>query len=572
MTTTTEHLSISKLLDESIIQIGDILQICKQKSQDGNYGRQENIEYAGEVTRIAEKLAGIEKREEGMSLNDTFSTVLWLPDNMTHPFSMLKNISLLNNQLLMLKDINWNDTRFVYLYGSRRGSKSFAAVLAFLYAIKWRWDQKMLSGQISPGWIDYEGRGGHEGFLECAIIAPKEKLLTKTLQYLNAILTLSKLNRMKDYDITNKKEGIYLKGGIRIYTVTAGNESGIMGKGLDVVLCTELARLEETIYKQTIRPSLIDKQGIFISDTTIKKGDNWYIDLIKSGISEQSTAWEKNHEEFKKESCKRPYAKTFFFHVRDNKFIPNIEQELKLLKGTEKEKGELPPYLYDQEIEGLWELSTEAIYEEFDESKHVEQPTEEIIALTLNNAEYVGLALDIGYSANRENEGKTALLAIAYSDQPKDLESTDYCILESFESNQVPFLDPFWAELMKSYISKYNAKSIVFDNANAKTVETFKRNYSLQRGLKWIPAIKDIVEGIEHLKQLFHLDKIHTFSEGNTELIEDLKRYRWGKKKNGGLILKPMAAYSDLPDALRYAIYTPFVMNLGSRFRKQHAR
>ncbi len=562
--------TIPQLIDQSLEQIGSIVDAGGKKLAQNKYGRQENIEYAKSLTKVVEQLSTLQQQEAGASLNDTFSTVEWLPKNMSHPFSMLKNVQLLDNQLQMLLDIDWNDTRFLYIYGSRRGSKSFAAVLAFLYAIKYRWDLKLRSGQVSQSWIDYANRGGHEGFLECAIIAPRESLLVKSIQYLNMIMTLSKLNRLKDYEISNKKEGIYLKGGIRIYHVTASNESGLMGKGLDVILCTEFARLEEGIYKQIIRPCLIDKNGIFIADTTIKKGDNWYIDLIKSGISEDAEAWEKNHENYKKANDKRPFVKTYFFHLKDNTFVPNVDQEIHRLKGDENTRGELPKFLYEQEIEGIWELTDERIFEEFDPLSHVEDATEEKVNTVLDAAKFVNLVLDIGYSTGREHEGKTALLVIAYSEYPTSLDSTDYCVLESYESNEIPFMDAYWAELIKDWAVKYGCKTIIFDNANARNIESFKRNFSTPKSLSWKPAIKDIIESIEYIKCLFHSGKIFILRQTNEQLIEDLENYKWAKKKTGENTLKPAAAYSDLVDALRYGIWTPFAKKM-ERVKNKHA-
>lgn len=566
----TEPVTIPQIIDLSLEQIADIVDTSGKKMKENKYGRSENIEYAKSLTKVVEQLSSLKQQDEGVSLNDTLSTVQWLPKNMAHPFSMLKNLQLLDNQLQMLSDIDWNDTRFLYLYGSRRGSKSFAAVLAFLYAMKHRWDLKLKSGQISPSWVDFKNRGEHEGFLECAIIAPRESLLTKTLQYLNMIMTLSKLNRLRDYEVSNKKEGIYLKGGIRIYHVTASNESGLMGKGLDLILCTEFARLEENIYKQIIRPCLLDRQGIFIADTTIKKGDSWYIDLIKSGIDEKDIAWEKNHTHFKKELCRRPSVKTFFFHVKDNTFISNVDQELKRLKGDETTPGELPRYIYEQEIEGIWELTEERIFEEFNPLHHVEDHTEDKVRTVLENAKFVNLSLDIGYSNGREHEGKTALLAVAYSEYPTSYESTDYCILESFESNEIPFMDKFWTELIREWSEKYMAKTMIFDNASARNIESFKRNFPTPKTLTWKPAIKDIVESIEYIKCLFHANKIYILRQKNEQLIEDLENYKWQKKRTGESILKPAAAYSDLVDAMRYALWTPFAQKMG-RVKNRHA-
>jgi phage terminase large subunit len=93
-------------------------------------------------------------------------------------------------------------------------------------------------------------------------------------------------------------------------------------------------------------------------------------------------------------------------------------------------------------------------------------------------------------------------------------------------------------------ISNYD--EIFCDSAEPKTIEELSRC-----GLNARNSNKDVLEGIRKLKSLplFITDR-------STNLIKELKNYKWKVDKNGKKLDEPVKFSDHLIDAMRYAIYT----------------
>lgn len=93
-------------------------------------------------------------------------------------------------------------------------------------------------------------------------------------------------------------------------------------------------------------------------------------------------------------------------------------------------------------------------------------------------------------------------------------------------------------------ISPYD--EIFCDSAEPKTIEEICRS-----GLNAKPSNKDVLEGIRKIKSLPLF-----ITERSTNIIKELKNYKWKTDKNGKKLDEPVKFMDHSLDAARYAIYT----------------
>lgn len=551
---------IQRTIDQGVEIIQKCVAMTNHRLQTGVYAIEDVNHTADKISKTLERISGIGAIQDGASLNNSLQTWICNPVFTQHPFNLFRNSQFLKLQQEIIEQIQWDTTKILINIGGRQSGKTAAAAFQFVHALAHRFRKRLESGELWEGWLDYAGRAEYEPFIDALIIAPKDALTRKTSEYFRKILTLADALSLIDTEISTKKGGIWLHGGVRIQICTGSNENNIMGKALDVVLVDELARLNELIYEQTIRPALLTKDGLLIAATTILKGEHWFIDLIKSGLDKDSELWEKNQTNYDASKSERPKIITYFHHTKNNTFIKNIDDTLDYMKRT------MSKYIYEQEIEGIWFLQEDAVFVEF-RQEHVHNRTDELVHNILSSAEFVAIGLDIGFSSAKEHIGSTALTCVAFSRYSQDVEDCDYVVLASAASNQIPFLNDYWSELIRKWSQNYNVKYLFYDNAKQLIIDSFLTSYMKKQTCEWITASKTLMPGIEHMKRLFHLGKIDILDgEGNTgndSLVNDLVNYKWKKDTLHRPGLEPSAAYSDRPDALRYCIVTPYFRQLG---------
>ena len=104
------------------------------------------------------------------------------------------------------------------------------------------------------------------------------------------------------------------------------------------------------------------------------------------------------------------------------------------------------------------------------------------------------------------------------------------------------------ADLIEQYkqIGIGRRNEIFCDAAEPKTIEELCR-----AGFNAKPADKDVTEGIRKCKGM----PIRIVS-GSTDLIKEIKNYKWKIDKNGKVLDEPIKFADHLMDAMRYAIFT----------------
>lgn len=104
------------------------------------------------------------------------------------------------------------------------------------------------------------------------------------------------------------------------------------------------------------------------------------------------------------------------------------------------------------------------------------------------------------------------------------------------------------ADLIERYKSVDISKTleIYCDNAEPKTIEELCR-----AGYNAMPADKDVLEGIRKVKGM----PIYVTQE-STELIKEIKNYKWKVDKNGKVLDEPVKFNDHAMDAMRYGVFT----------------
>lgn len=102
------------------------------------------------------------------------------------------------------------------------------------------------------------------------------------------------------------------------------------------------------------------------------------------------------------------------------------------------------------------------------------------------------------------------------------------------------------AYLIKTSVGINKRTSVYCDTARPESIEEINR-----AGVNAKPADKAVWEGIKCVKQ-----RPLYVTRNSTNLIKELKSYKWKKDKDGKVLEEPVKFYDDACDALRYGIYT----------------
>jgi len=116
---------------------------------------------------------------------------------------------------------------------------------------------------------------------------------------------------------------LQFKNGATIEFYSAGNPEALAGEGVDFMIVDEAGLIENRVWNQLLRPTLMDTLGDALMIST-PRGHNWFWDVWKRGQEGV-----KNHESWQ-------------FSQADNPFIDPEE--------TQSAKEELPELMYRQEI------------------------------------------------------------------------------------------------------------------------------------------------------------------------------------------------------------------------------
>lgn len=215
----------------------------------------------------------------------------------------------------------------------------------------------------------------------------------------------------------------------------------------------------------------------------------------------------------------------FSYKLEDNNFLS--DRYIKNIKASTP-SGKY----YARDVDGLWTVAEGAVYSDFDKSIHV-------VGKIPNDIIRYYAGVDWGF----DHYGVIVVIA-------EDSKGNSYIV--DGTASKYKHID-WWINKAKEYTKKYGGIPFYCDTARTEHIYDFKRNY-----IDAIYANKSVLAGIEEVakrwknKSLFYL-------RGSIPLFEDeIYQYKWKENSKEDQVIKE---FDDVMDALRYAIYTQYLID-----------
>jgi len=223
--------------------------------------------------------------------------------------------------------------------------------------------------------------------------------------------------------------------------------------------------------------------------------------------------------------------KNFKFRLEDN---PSLSQTY--VQALQKEYHGL---WYKRFIQGEWVLAEGAIYDFFDEKKHVVQ-------VSPTYAKYYLLGIDYGTT----NPFAAVLIGVNDDHHPAIWIEKEYY----WDSKKMGYqkTDQDYANDITKEFEGYPVRLMYLDPSAASFEVELKRHHKIVRQAK-----NDVVDGIRFVSNLFCQGDLVLRKECKN-LIAETESYVWDTKAAKDGIDRPLKVRDHALDAMRYALYTHF--------------
>lgn len=274
----------------------------------------------------------------------------------------------------------------------------------------------------------------------------------------------------------------------------------LRGQFFDYIVIDEVASMRNfwVYWHEVVRPTLTDRKGqaLFISTP---KGFNHFYDLFNTSDDDY---------------------KSFHYTSYDNPFIPREE--------IDKAAKEIPEDRFAQEYLADFRKTEGLVYKEFSRERHIATPD----IGQLERFTDTILGIDFGYT------NPSSIIPIKIDSD------NHYWILEEFyKTGQT-------TEQIAEQAKLYKPTKVYADPAEPDRIEILRKF-----GLNTRDVSKDIVAGVDRVRELFKQGRIH-ISPDCKNLIHELETYRYpDKKPDQNEQEKPVKENDHALDALRYALY-----------------
>lgn len=271
----------------------------------------------------------------------------------------------------------------------------------------------------------------------------------------------------------------------------------LRGQFFDFIVIDEVASMRNFVvyWHEVVRPTLTDTRGsvMFISTP---KGFNHFYDLFNTKDDD--------------------YA-SFHYTSYDNPFIPKEE--------LDKAKQEIPEDRFAQEYLADFRKTEGLVYKEFNRELHLSTEKPSVVVDTI-------LGIDFGYT------NPSSIIPIHI-----DADSHYWVLEEWYKTGQT-------TEQIAEQARLYKATKVYADPAEPDRIDLLKKS-----GLNCRDVSKDIVAGVDRVRELFKQNRIHIHPDCKN-LIHELETYRYPEKKpEKNEEEKPVKENDHALDALRYALY-----------------
>lgn len=238
--------------------------------------------------------------------------------------------------------------------------------------------------------------------------------------------------------------------------------------------------------------------------------------------------------------------KAFKFNIRDN---PSLTE-----KYIQDLSAEYQGLWYKRYIEGKWVLADGAVYDFFDEDKHV-------IPMAPGPADYYIMGVDYGTT----NPCVFALIGFNGGTYPNMWLEKEYYFDSKKELRQKS--DYEYAIDLMDFIDGYYVKTIYIDPSAA----SFRRELQRNGVPNVADAKNDVLPGVRFQSQLL-TNGTYKICLNCTESIKEYSNYLWDSKASEKGLDVPIKKWDHSLDAQRYALYTHFFnTSLKSNFTETDA-
>lgn len=271
----------------------------------------------------------------------------------------------------------------------------------------------------------------------------------------------------------------------------------LRGQFFDFLVIDEVASMRNfnINWEEVIRPTLTDTKGsvMFISTP---KGFNHFYDLFNT---------------------QDPDYKSFHYTSYDNPYLPKEE--------LDKAKEEIPEDRFAQEYLADFRKTQGLVYKEFSREQHITTDLPTSVSDTI-------LGIDFGYT------NPSCILPIKV-----DGDNHFWILEEFYKTHQTK-------EQLAEQAKLYGSTKCYADPAEPDSIDLLKKF-----GLNCREVSKDVVAGVDRVRELFKQNRIH-ISPDCINLIHELETYRYpDKKPEKNEEEKPVKENDHALDALRYALY-----------------
>jgi hypothetical protein len=302
-----------------------------------------------------------------------------------------------------------------------------------------------------------------------------------------------------------KDKVIELANGSTVRMGSLSTVDSVVGRSYNLIIFDEaaLGADGEMAFERSLRPTL-DRDGskaIFIS--TPRGKNNWFSKYYDRGFSDEYPEWCSIHADWTENSRMK---------------VSDVEEAKRIMTKATFEQEYMASFnTYEGQI---FSLEAENICE------YVQLDGDEVLA-----------GLDPGY------RDPTAFIVIVYQPVTDVFHIVDeYLEAESVTATHV--------ERFNEYIDKWKIETIFIDAAAAQFAADLAYTYNISS----INAKKDVLPGIAFVQSLVERGRLK-ISPHCIKTLEALDQYQWDRRETLTKE-KPLHAFSHIPDAIRYALYT----------------
>jgi hypothetical protein len=418
------------------------------------------------------------------------------------------------------QELVWDDShRFIDIMAGRRGGKDWIGVRKAL--------RKIYEDDLPPVLRVHSNYSILRNLprLLYWFLAPDYSIVRIVIQKLFEFIP----EELIQYDGTRSTQPyIWLYPEIKIEFKSGERPERLVGAGLDGIYVSETARLKPTLWNDSLRPTLSDKQGWAIFTTT-PLWRNWYFEDIRR-LAEPG----KDHDD---------EWVGYTWHTVDNDRVPGLLEEV------EKARKTMPHKYFIRNYEACPDAFFGQIYDEFNYDIHTAD-----FEIDLSRYKIIIAGQDWGYV----HHGGFVVIGINNDDCVDVLEENSEAGIPVGHID-LPDEDS-WVNRARDASPRYgNIEMFYCGHDRPENIEAMNRAFG--DVVTATTAITNVYDGIQTIATLMHIDRnghtrLRIHRTNCPRLCKYLPAYHWKASKEGVHKEEPDKVDDDECDMLRYAVHS----------------